>query len=85
VPSLPDFDATGDLPIGVYQASLGEVLARFAVGSRQRQALGERLKRVYNLAKSTGHLARFIVFGSFISVIPTPNDIDVFLNHGEYI
>ncbi len=85
MPLPPDFGATWDLPVGVYQASLDEVLARFAVGSRQRQALGERLKRVYNLAKSTGHLARYLVFGPFVSVIPTPNDIAAFLNHGEYI
>jgi hypothetical protein len=34
---------------------------------------------MYELAISTGHLARFIVFGSFVSAKPEPNDIDVFL------
>lgn len=79
MPSLPDFEATGDLSVGVYQATLSEVLARFAVGLQQRQAVGERLARVYNLAKSTGYLSRFIVFGSFVSATPAPNDVDVFL------
>lgn len=76
---LPDFETTGDLPVGVYQATLPEVLARFAVGSRQRQVMGERLARVYNVTKSTGNLLRFIVFGSFVSATLVPNDIDVFL------
>jgi hypothetical protein len=79
VPPLPDFETTGDLPVGVYQAALPEVLARFAVGSQQRRTMGERLVRIYNLAKGTGHLSRFIVFGSFVSVTPAPNDVDVFL------
>src|SRR5262249_28739696 len=30
-------------------------------------------------AHSTGHLAHFIVFGSFVTAKPEPNDIDVFL------
>jgi hypothetical protein len=79
VPLLPDFEETGDLPAGVYQATLPEILARFAVDSPQRQVIGDRLVRIYNLAKNTGHLSRFIVFGSFVSVTPAPNDVDVFL------
>ncbi len=35
--------------------------------------------RVYSLAVGTGHLARFIVFGSFITAGLQPNDVDVFL------
>lgn len=35
--------------------------------------------RVHSLAAGTGHLARFIVFGSFITVEPRPNDVDLFL------
>ncbi len=76
---LPEFEATGDLPVGSYQATLDEVLARFAVGSRQRHAVGERLVRIYTLVKTTNHLSRFIVFGSFVSATPVPNDVDVFL------
>jgi hypothetical protein len=43
--SLPDFNALWTLPAVVYQALPGEVLARFAVGSRQRRARGERMIR----------------------------------------
>lgn len=38
-----------------------------------------RLKRVYDLASATGALKRFIVFGSFVTAKPDPNDVDVFL------
>jgi hypothetical protein len=31
------------------------------------------------VADATGHLRRFIVFGSFITDEPAPNDVDVFL------
>jgi hypothetical protein len=41
--------------------------------------LGLRLERVYNVAWATGHLARCVVFGSFVTAKPFPNDIDVLL------
>jgi hypothetical protein len=34
---------------------------------------------VYELAATTGHVKRFIVFGSFVTAKPEPNDLDVFL------
>jgi len=42
-------------------------------------AIGQRLGRTYALAGTTGHLVRFIVFGSFVTAKPNPNDVDVFL------
>jgi len=44
-----------------------------------RVAVGERLERIYRLAVETGHLARFVVFGSLVTDKLTPNDVDVFL------
>lgn len=41
--------------------------------------VGERLERIYNISRDTGHLARFVVFGSFVTDKPDPNDVDVFL------
>jgi hypothetical protein len=75
----PDFDDEGDLPVGIHQATLSEVLKRFGVGSLQRRVVAQRLERVYDLASGTGHLARFIIFGSFITAKPDPNDVDIFL------
>ncbi|MEW6752678.1 MAG: hypothetical protein AB1505_17090 [Candidatus Latescibacterota bacterium] len=77
--ALPEFTETGDLPPGVHQATLPEVVRRSGTGSGRRQILGRRLQRVHGVAQSTGHLARFVVFGSFITGNPAPNDVDVFM------
>ena len=75
----PDFDDDGDLPVGIHQATLSEVLNHFGVGSLQRRVVAQRLVRIYDLASGTGRLARFIIFGSFITAKPDPNDVDIFL------
>lgn len=77
--SLPAFTETGDLPLGVYPASLRETLERFAFGTPQRKIVAMRLERIFRLAFATGQVARFVVFGSFITEKPAPNDVDVFL------
>lgn len=76
---LPDFTESGDLPSGVHPVKLTEVIARFGSGSDQRRLLGQRLERVYGIADRTGHLLRFVVFGSFVTSKPQPNDVDVFM------
>ena len=77
--SLPDFTATGDLPFGVHTASLAETVSRFGTGSHRRKLLAMRLERIYQIAVQTGYLARFVVFGSFITEKYEPNDVDVFM------
>ena len=77
--TLPEMTDSGELPLGEHTASLQETLDRFSVGHAQRITVGERLERVYQVAASTGHLARFIVYGSFVTDKSQPNDIDVFL------
>ncbi len=76
---IPDFTTTGDLPMGVHQVSLPEALFRFGTGSRRRRRLALRLERAFRLATETGHLERFIVFGSFITTKSEPNDVDLFM------
>lgn len=76
---IPELTDTGDLPVGVHPASLPEVLFRFGTGSRRRRLLAIRLERVYRIAAETGCLARFVVFGSFVTRKTEPNDVDVFL------
>ncbi len=76
---IPHLTDTGELPTGVHSTTLGEILDRFGGGNAQRKAVALRLERVYHWAHSTGHLARFIVFGSFVTHVPDPNDVDVFL------
>lgn len=75
--ALPAFNADGDLPPGVYPVTLSEALARFGHGSPQRLVVAGRLVRVYQLASSTGSVARFIVFGSFVTAKADPRDLDV--------
>lgn len=77
--ALPTFDETGDLPPGVHGATLTEVLTRFGQGSVQRCAVADRLTRLYQLAASTGQVARFVVFGSFITAKGEPHDLDILL------
>ena len=76
---LPAFNEEGDLPPGVYRATLEEVLERFGQSSIQRRAVAGRLKRVYELVVSTGQLARFVIFGSFVTAKDEPNDVDIIL------
>lgn len=76
---LPAFNEEGDLPPGVYCATLSQILERFGQGAVQRRTVAERLNRIYQLAASTGQLARFVVFGSFVTAKAEPNDVDIVL------
>jgi hypothetical protein len=51
----PAFNELGDLPVGVYRATLAEVIACFGLGTVQRVAITARLERIYELARRTGH------------------------------
>jgi hypothetical protein len=76
---LPEFDATGDLPPGVHRAVLDEVLQRFGAMGGQRGVCTRHLSHVYALARRTEYLRRFIIFGSYVTAKPEPNDVDVVL------
>lgn len=79
MPEWPDFDDNGDLPAGLSQATLEGICAHFGASTLQRRLIAQRLTRIYTLAQSTGQLARFIIFGSFVTAKPAPNDVDVFM------
>ena len=76
---LPSITESGDLPPGVHLATLAEVVGRFGTASNRRKLLALRLRRIHEIAMRTGHLARFVVFGSFITSKFEPNDVDVFM------
>ncbi|MSU80406.1 MAG: hypothetical protein EXS16_20255 [Gemmataceae bacterium] len=76
---FPAFDEDGDLSPGVYCASVAQVLDHYGKGSLQRRAVADRLNRIYQLAASTGQLARFVVFGSFVTAKEEPEDVDIVL------
>ncbi len=77
--TFPEFNDDGDLPVGIYQATLQETLEHFGEGSLQRRLVARRLAKIYELAKGTNQLLRFIVYGSFVTNKPNPNDVDVFM------
>ena len=77
--ALPAFNDDGELPPGAHRATLAEVLERFGQGSIRRCAVADRLARIYQLVASTGQLARFVVFGSFVTAKTEPNDVDIVL------
>ena len=75
--ALPNLNHAGELPIGIYQATIDEVIARFGSGTLQREIVTARLQRIYQIAKDTGNLQQLIIFGSYITAKPEPNDVDV--------
>lgn len=75
----PTFNENGDLPPGIHQATLAHVLSHFGQDTPRRRVMARRLEHIYTLAVGTGHLARFIIFGSFITTKPDPGDVDNFL------
>lgn len=55
------------------------MLARFGHATPQRQLVTARLIRIYELARQTGKLERFVIFGSYVTAKPDPNDVDIIL------
>jgi len=76
---LPEFNAAGDLPPGVYRTILEEVLRRFGAESGARGACTKRLAHIFDLARRTGYVRRFVIFGSYVTAKKEPNDVDVIL------
>lgn len=75
---LPAFNERGDLPPGVHQAQWSEVGDRFGRG-QVRQMLTRTLRHIHDLASQTGHLERFLIFGSYVTAREAPGDVDVVL------
>jgi hypothetical protein len=76
---LPRTNEVGDLSPGVYPVTLDELIGRFGSGSEQRRLVTRRLLHIHNLARRTGHLDRMVVFGSYVTNKPAPNDVDIIL------
>ena len=77
--ALPDFTPEGDLPPGVYQATLAEVIARFGSEVGRRELVTGRLQHLWILSQSTGQVRRFVLFGSYVTAKADPGDIDIAL------
>jgi hypothetical protein len=77
--ALPEFNSQGDLPEGLHKARLSEVVERFGLGTEARLEATAVLQRVHQLVTATAQLERFVVFGSYITAKPDPQDVDVVL------
>lgn len=77
--AMASIHPAGDLPEGVHQATLADVVQFLGRGTTRRLMLGRRLENIYQLARETRCIARFILFGSFVTNKPEPNDVDIFL------
>jgi hypothetical protein len=76
---LPQLNRNGDLPEGLYKVTLAEVLERFGRGTPARQKATAVLHRILEAVVATGKLKRLVVFGSYVTDAPNPNDVDVVL------
>ena len=77
--SIPNFNESGDLPLGIHKATITKIAERFGFGSGQRVATTRRLLHIYRLAKQTEHVQHFIIFGSYVTSKAKPNDVDIIL------
>lgn len=77
--ALPEFNFSGDLPPEVHSASIKSVATRFQGDDAKRRIVTGRLLHIYDLAKRTNHLNRFVLFGSYITNKLSPGDVDVIL------
>jgi hypothetical protein len=76
--ALPAFNEEGDLPPGVYRATLSEIHERFGQGSLQRRAVADRLIRVYEFVASTVTWHALSSSGHSSTKVE-PNDVDIIL------
>jgi hypothetical protein len=76
---LPPPNEHGDLPPGVHLAGWPEIAQRFGSSTAARVRAFAALRRMHELAHRTGFLRSCYVFGSFVSTVPEPRDIDLVL------
>jgi hypothetical protein len=76
---IPDLKPNGDLPVGVHSGKWDEIVDRFGSATLSRRSLTTTLHTILQLARATGKLDRFIVFGSYVTAKAEPNDVDILL------
>ena len=76
--ALPAFDGTGNLPPGIYQVSIRELVSQFCQGE-VREHWGHVLQEILRLVRSTEQLEAMYIFGSFVTSKTAPADLDLFL------
>ncbi|HLK59558.1 MAG TPA: hypothetical protein VKU00_23550 [Chthonomonadaceae bacterium] len=73
---LPDFDADDFLPPGIHASTLKEVETRFGIETEVRQQRFALLQAVVTAARPYPTIKRILVWGSFVTSKPEPQDLD---------
>src|SRR5438046_21753 len=73
---LPEFTSEGLLPPGIYCATLREIDTRLGTGSAVRQKQLMLLKNILATAYPYQTIKRILLWGSFVTAKPEPNDLD---------
>lgn len=71
---IPPFNAAGNLPSGVHDATWGEIVERFG-GTERRRFLLDGLYRALVALRDAG-CQRAYIDGSFVTTEPKPGDFD---------
>lgn len=82
---IPPLLPTGLLPVGLHEATLEEVAAKFGSSNQQRRTLQQGLEHVAAAARATGMFVDLVVDGSYVTDKEAPGDIDAVLRtQNEY-
>lgn len=78
---IPEFTSAGLLPPGVYAVGWPEFEERFLIFNKsdQRLRVGEQLRLLFEEARRSGIVKKFLVAGSFVTAKAEPNDFDCLL------
>lgn len=72
---IPVLTSSGELPPGIYIATLSEVENKFGKSNKRRQLLMKGLKKVLKIFK-VADVSKVFIDGSFITDKEEPDDID---------
>jgi hypothetical protein len=79
---LPHFDENGYLPPGLHRCTLEEMVARFGLGSPERETETEELIELVRWARGAG-IKRLVLAGSYVTIKESPNDVDLVILPGQ--
>lgn len=75
---LPDLDSNGNLPVGLFDATIEELSLRFST-NEHRQELMMALRSILALCRACGMVREIMLGGSFASTKPDPDDVDLLI------
>jgi hypothetical protein len=82
---IPQRRPDGTLPPGIYQATMGELLAEYPPINEQRQILNDSLRRVVEELRKLDPSFDIYVDGSYVTSKAEPNDVDLLVKTDRYL